>query len=142
MGKPARGMGSYEIRRSTRRARLSASEGTGPALFQVEPLNSAKGVRIMANGEKKADVARAIIAHALNVTADCLAEQPQRGMQTRTRNLGTFGAMHWVQAGERETVDVWQDKKLFSATRYLNSDSWELISFKRGDWESGFLCAA
>ena len=78
MGKPARGMGSYEIRRSTRRARLSASEGTGPALFQVEPLNSAKGVRIMANGEKKADVARAIIAHALNVTADCLAEQPQR----------------------------------------------------------------
>ena len=36
MGKPARGMGSYEIRRSTRRVMPSADKEAGPALPQVE----------------------------------------------------------------------------------------------------------
>lgn len=36
MGKAVHRMGSFEIRRSTRRVMPGADEGTGPALFQVE----------------------------------------------------------------------------------------------------------
>lgn len=96
----------------------------------------------MANGEKKSDVAKALIAHTLNLTADCVATKAARGIQMRMRNIGDFGAAHHVLAGEREIVDVWNGNKVFSATRYLDRQDWELINFKRGEWESGFLSAA
>jgi len=142
IGKPVHGMGTYRLRRSTRRVMPGADKGTCPALFQVEPLNSAKGVCTMANGEKKADVARALIAHTLNVTACSLGKRTGKGVQTRMRTIGSFNAAHHVIAGAFEIVDVWQGPKVFSARRPLNDECWDLVSFKRGDWESAFLCAA
>lgn len=96
----------------------------------------------MANGEKKGDVARAVIAHVLNVTATSPAEKPRPGIMIRSREIGAFSASRAQVAGHFELVDVWQGRKVFSARRLLNEDGWEIVNFKRGDWESGFLCAA
>jgi hypothetical protein len=102
---------------------------------------TAKGVR-MANGEKKGDVARALIAHVLNVTSAGLAERDVGGRMLHLRTIGRFQASHMVAPREGEIVDVWQGGKVFSARRKRGAEDWELVSFKRGDWESGFLCAA
>lgn len=96
----------------------------------------------MASVEKRGDVARALIAHVLNVTRNSLGERVRPGIMTRNRTVGSFAASHTVLAGDYELVDVWHEKKVFSARRPVSEDGWEIVNFKRGDWESGFLCAA
>lgn len=98
----------------------------------------------MTNAEMKGDVAKALVAHVLKVTAASLADSLRPQMMLRQRTIGQFNALHTVLAGPgaSEIVDVWHGKKVFSARRERGEKEWEIVNFKRGDWESGFLCAA
>ena len=52
MGKAVHGMGSYQLGRSTRPGMPSANEGARPALFQVEPLPTSRGVGFLRAGAR------------------------------------------------------------------------------------------
>ncbi len=104
---------------------------------------------VKVKAEKRADVAAAIIQHVLHVVKSgetVCAPSPGCDLHIR-KDLGSFSCMrcvpHYPQRSPMdvgETVDVWLTGtgKVFSARPDIGGD-WQIITFKRGDWETAFL---
>ena len=95
--------------------------------------------------ELRADVADAIVAHGLRCFASAAYDQPLdvdgKLYEMAQVKVGSFMVLHTrPRTGDGfELFDVFQKGKMFSMRKPDAAGDWELVSMKRGDWESAFL---
>jgi hypothetical protein len=94
--------------------------------------------------EKRADVAQSLVDHALDLCAglEVICEAVP-GLDLAAGYRGEFSFAHSRPNHyiAEEIVDVWwrPHGKVLWATRRKGAIAWEVRTFKRGDWEMGFL---
>lgn len=91
--------------------------------------------------ETRAQLAAAMLAHGMTKLAGAEYQPAFHEHEMTTVDAGDFSIMHcrpdsWK--GGDELFDIAQGKKLL-AMRKDRGGAWELVSMKRGDWESAFL---
>lgn len=100
---------------------------------------------VKAKTESRSEVAQAIIDHAVLLTSDCeVLHDFAPGYDAKIRKqAGAFSVIHTTPNHymAEELVDVWMGRKCFAARR-RRGQPWEIVNFKRGDWEMAFLLTA
>jgi hypothetical protein len=98
-------------------------------------------------GQAMTDDRNAIAAmlrdHAIGLCSDLVSREFAPGMETGLGACGEFAFSHSrpTHYMAEEIVDIWHGRKVFSARRAKGRSDWQITTFKRGDWEVGFMLA-